>query len=137
MKPEIKMFLLTNAILLAIIIVMMNDSKYLCSTKTKALHLKAHHFFPIFVFSTRIQHGHFLLIILQKQSSGSVEKTASTSFISGSPVASTFFILILESSSSDVELLELLSSECLLLLMDEALLADLVEVCWNKQIKDI
>jgi hypothetical protein len=52
-------------------------------------------------------------------------------------VASTFCILILESSSSDVELLELLSSECLLLLMDEALLADLVEVCWNNQIKDI
>jgi hypothetical protein len=47
-EPEIND---ANAILLAIIIVMMNDSKYLCSTKTKALHLNAHHFFPIFVFS--------------------------------------------------------------------------------------
>lgn len=107
---------------------MMNVSKYLCSTIAKALHLRDHHFFPIFVCSQRIQHAQFLLKMLQKHSSGWLAKTASTSFISGSPVASTFFKLILESSSSDVELLLRLleSSECLLL-MEEARLADFVE----------
>lgn len=79
---------------------MINISKYLCWVNRNALHLNFHHICPNWEFSTVVQHLHFLLKILQKQSSGYSANFTSTSFISGSPSASIFFRLWVSASDT-------------------------------------
>lgn len=120
-----KPFILTRAKLLARIIVMMKVSKYLCWVILYAMHRHFHHIWPIFVFSTVVQHLHFLLNTAQKQSSGNSANSTSTSLISGSPSASTFFRLCVSLSSDTVE--PSLSENVLLRSLSDARLGVLVD----------
>ena len=81
----------------------MNVSKYLCWVTLKAKHRSFHHFWPNADCSTFAQQPQFLLKTLQKQSSGYSANSTSTSFISGSPSASTGRRLCVSASSDMVE----------------------------------